>query len=201
MASGGGVGGGLGGVSHVSPDQFSSHTQTQCVPLHCNLSPPGGMHFGGIKCCPFTMRSPTTRSSFEFTITFPPSFWSPTVPFVNRATGQLFPSAESKSDVEERKKSAAAQRGKNMSLIDSRRLDEQRGSKQKRIQKPNILPRDRQSTIMCSWELKRELLSLSLSLSFSCDKEKKTNAVRYHQYKHTLKASEVSIVLRPSSRV
>ena len=29
------------------------------------------------------------------------------MPFVNRATGQLFPSAESKSDVEERKKSAA----------------------------------------------------------------------------------------------
>ena len=64
-----------------------------------------------------------------------------------------------------------------------------------------ILPRDRQSTIMCSWELKRDLLSLSLSLSLSCDKEKKTNAVRYHQYKHALKASEVSIVLRPSSHV
>ena len=60
------------------------------------------------------------------------------MPFVNRATGQLFPSAESKSDDEERKKSAAAQRGKNMSLVDSRRLDEQRGSEQKRIQKPNI---------------------------------------------------------------
>ena len=119
------------------------------------------------------------------------------MPFVNRATGQSFPSAESKSDVEERKKSAAAQRGKNMSLVDSRRLDEQRGSEQKRIQKPNILPRDRQSTIMCSWELKRELLSLS----FSCDKEKKTNAVRYHQYKHALKASEVSVVFRPSSHV
>jgi len=88
-----------------------------------------------------------------------------------------------------------------MSLVDSRRLDEQRGSKQKRIQKPSILPRDRQSTIMCSWELKRDLLSLSLSLSLSCDKEKKTNAVRYHQYKHALKASEVSVVLRPSSHV
>jgi hypothetical protein len=101
------------------------------------------------------------------------------VPFVNRATGQSFPSAESKSDDEERKKSAAAQRGKNMSLVDSRRLDEQRGSKQKRIQKPNISsPR---STIMCSWELKRDLLSLSLSLSLSFDKEKKTNAVHYHQ--------------------
>jgi hypothetical protein len=25
--------GGLGGVSHVSPDQFSAHTQNQCVPL------------------------------------------------------------------------------------------------------------------------------------------------------------------------
>ncbi|CAL6296223.1 unnamed protein product [Bathycoccus prasinos] len=31
-----------------------------------------------------------------------------------------------------------------MSLVDSRRLDEQRGSEQKRIQKPSILPRDRQ---------------------------------------------------------
>ena len=122
------------------------------------------------------------------------------MPFVNRATGQLFPSAESKSDDEERKKSAAAQRGKNMSLVDSRRLDEQRGSEQKRIQKPSILPRDRQLCV-CSWELKRDLLSLSLSLSISCDKEKKTNAVRYHQYKHALKASEVSIVLRPSSHV
>jgi hypothetical protein len=55
-----GLGGGLGGVSHVSPDQFSAHTQNKCVPLYCNLSPPGGMHFGGIKCCPFTMRSPIT---------------------------------------------------------------------------------------------------------------------------------------------
>jgi len=55
-----GLGGGLGGVSHVSPDQFSAHTQNQCVPLYCNLSPPGGMHFGGIKCYPFTMRSPIT---------------------------------------------------------------------------------------------------------------------------------------------
>ena len=54
---------------------------------------------------------------------------------------------------------------------------------------------------MCSWELKRDLLSLSLSLSLSCDKEKKTNAVRYHQYKHTLKASEVSVVLRPTFEV
>lgn len=42
------------------------------------------------------------------------------MPLVNRATGQLFPSAESKSDDEERKKSAAAQRGKNMSLVSIR---------------------------------------------------------------------------------
>ena len=105
--NGGGLGGGLGGVSHVSPDQLSTHTQNQCVPLYCNLSPPGGMHFGGSTCPPFTTRSPfttsapfasmspTTCSSFEFTITFPPAFCTPTVPFVNRATGQLFARAKS----------------------------------------------------------------------------------------------------------
>ena len=125
------------------------------------------------------------------------------MPFVNRATGQLFPSAESKSDVEERKKSAAAQRGKNMSLVDSRRLDEQRGSKQKRIQKPSILPRDRQSTIMCSWELKRDLLSLSLSLSFLATKRKKrtryaTTNINTHLRRARYRSS---FVLRPTFEV
>jgi len=100
------------------------------------------------------------------------------VPLVNRATGQLFPSAESKSDDEERKKSAAAQRGKNMYLVDSRRLDEerragyrvvlfssrvvvveQRGSKQKRIQKPKVLPRKG----IPLWRGRRVLLNASLS--------------------------------------
>ena len=104
---GGGEGGGLGGVSHVSPDQFSTHTQNQCVPLYCNLSPPGGMHFGGSKCLPFTTRSPTTCSSFELIITFPPAFCTPTVPFENRATGQLFANAKSKNkDAQQQQRNA-----------------------------------------------------------------------------------------------
>ena len=44
-----GLGGGLGGVSHVGPDQFSVHTHSQFVPSKRSLSPPGGMHFGGVK--------------------------------------------------------------------------------------------------------------------------------------------------------
>jgi hypothetical protein len=126
------------------------------------------------------------------------------VPFVNRATGQLFPSAESKSDVEERKKSAAAQRGKNMSLVDSRRLDEQRGSKRKRIQKPSILPRDRQSTIMCSWELKRDLLSLSLFLSLflATKRKKRTRYATTNINTHLRRARyRSSFVLRPTFEV
>ena len=125
------------------------------------------------------------------------------MPFVNRATGQSFPSAESKSDVEERKKSAAAQRGKNMSLVDSRRLDEQRGSKQKRIQKPSILPRDRQLCV-CSWELKRDLLSLSLFLSLflATKRKKRTRYATTNINTHLRRARyRSSFVLRPTFEV
>ena len=49
LGGGGLGGGGLGGVSHVGPVQSSWHTHSQCVPLNKSSSPPGYMHFGGIK--------------------------------------------------------------------------------------------------------------------------------------------------------
>ena len=117
------------------------------------------------------------------------------MPFVNRATGQSFPSAESKSDDEERKRAPPRKEGK--TCLSSIRDDSMNREDQNKNVFKNRISSSPRSTIDNLFVRER----LSLSLSFSCDKEKKTNAVRYHQYKHTLKASEVSVVFRPSSHV
>jgi len=77
-----GLGGGLGGISQFLPLQCSTHTQKKCVPLCCNLSPPGAIHFGGIKSISFNIITFVCNFiTSARTCTSPPSFCTPTVPF------------------------------------------------------------------------------------------------------------------------